>query len=72
MIKTIPFSYGCRRDFSKLMQVPLPDLGEGTKEATVKEWFVKPGDTVKEVSKFSVTFLFKFFMNFVILNFELY
>ena len=41
-----------RREFSKLMEVPLPDLGEGTKEATVKEWFVKPGDKVKEVSNF--------------------
>jgi len=26
----------------------LPDLGEGTKEATVKTWFVKPGDRVEE------------------------
>jgi len=30
------------------MQVNLPDLGEGTKDATVKEWFVKPGDKVSE------------------------
>lgn len=26
----------------------LPDLGEGTKEATVKEWYVKPGSRVQE------------------------
>lgn len=26
----------------------LGDLGEGTKEATIKEWFIKPGQEVKE------------------------
>ena len=29
-----------------LTQVKLPDLGEGTKEATVKEMFVKVGSKV--------------------------
>ena len=36
--------------FGSLVQVALPDLGEGTKEATVKEWYVKPGERVSEVS----------------------
>ena len=43
-----------RRDFAKIVQVPLPDLGEGTKDATVKEWFVKPGDKIQEVSIFCI------------------
>ena len=38
------------RQFGRIVKVPLPDLGEGTKEATVKEWYVKPGDKVAEVS----------------------
>jgi len=37
------------RDFSKkLVAVKLPDLGEGTKEATIKEWYVQPGSRVEE------------------------
>lgn len=38
------------RSFSKIVKVKLPDLGEGTKEATVKEWYISPGDRVEEVS----------------------
>ena len=36
------------RFFSPIVEVQLPDLGEGTKEATVKEWYVKPGAMVTE------------------------
>ena len=36
------------RFFSPIVEVQLPDLGEGTKEATVKEWYVKPGAAVSE------------------------
>ena len=31
-----------------IQKVYLPDLGEGTKEATVKEMFVKPGQSIEE------------------------
>jgi pyruvate/2-oxoglutarate dehydrogenase complex dihydrolipoamide acyltransferase (E2) component len=36
------------RDFGSIVKVQLPDLGEGTKEATVKEWYVQPGTKVEE------------------------
>jgi 2-oxoisovalerate dehydrogenase E2 component (dihydrolipoyl transacylase) len=36
------------RTFGKIVSVALPDLGEGTKEATIKEWYVQPGSRVEE------------------------
>jgi len=43
------------RLFGKIVRINLPDLGEGTKEATIKEWFVKEGQSIKEVSNIVVT-----------------
>ena len=37
------------RLFGQIVQIKLPDLGEGTREATIKEWLVKEGQTIKEV-----------------------
>ena len=43
------------RFFGKIVRINLPDLGEGTKEATIKEWFLKEGQNIKEVSILVVT-----------------
>lgn len=32
----------------EILQFTLSDIGEGIKEVTVKEWFIKPGDTVAQ------------------------
>jgi len=36
-------------NFSKIIQLKLGDLGEGTKEATIKQWFKQEGETIEEV-----------------------
>jgi len=34
---------------NKIERILLGDLGEGTKDATIKTWYKKVGDSVKEV-----------------------
>jgi 2-oxoisovalerate dehydrogenase E2 component (dihydrolipoyl transacylase) len=36
------------RYFGQIINIKLPDLGEGTKEATIKEWFVHKGSVIEE------------------------
>jgi hypothetical protein len=43
LIKNNYFSFG------KIVSINLPDLGEGTKEATIKKWFKKEGEKIEEV-----------------------
>ena len=40
------------RWFGQMVKIQLPDLGEGTKEATIKEVLVKVGQRVEEVNRF--------------------
>ena len=37
------------RLFGSVIKIKLADLGEGTKGATIKEFFVKEGSLIKEV-----------------------
>ena len=37
------------RLFGSIIKIKLADLGEGTKGATIKEFFVKEGSLIKEV-----------------------
>ena len=46
-----PFYYLTNKQFGRLVPVTLSDLGEGTKEAEIKKWHLKVGDTVDEEDK---------------------
>lgn len=48
------------RYFGQIIQIKMPDLGEGTKEATIKEWFVKEGTLIKEVQLIESIFILYF------------
>lgn len=36
-------------NFAKIIHLNLGDLGEGTKEATIKQWYKKEGESIEEV-----------------------
>lgn len=46
-------------NFAKIIYMNLNDLGEGTKEATIKQWYKKEGDLIEEV-KFKPSKMFQF------------
>ena len=37
------------RYFGQVIKIKLGDIGEGTKEAKVKKWYVQEGQRIKEV-----------------------
>lgn len=43
-----------RFNFAKIIPLKLGDLGEGTKEATVRQWYKGEGDIVHEVIFFKL------------------
>ena len=44
------------RYFGHIINIKLPDLGEGTKEATIKEWFVEKGQEIDEFEEICEVF----------------
>jgi hypothetical protein len=46
--RLIKFNYF---NFGKIVHLKLGDLGEGTKEATIRTWYKKQGDLIEEVNK---------------------
>jgi 2-oxoisovalerate dehydrogenase E2 component (dihydrolipoyl transacylase) len=46
--KPMLYNTNMLRYFGSIINVKLPDLGEGTKEATLKEWFVTKGQQINE------------------------
>ena len=51
-------------NFAKIIYLNLNDLGEGTKEATIKQWYKKEGDLIEEV-KFKLSKMFQFVIMFI-------
>ena len=45
------------RNFGQLIRIKLGDIGEGTKEAKLKQWHVKEGQRIKEVNIINISVL---------------
>lgn len=59
------------RMFGTMIPIKLPDLGEGTKDATIKEWFVKEGQHIKEVTDFPKVLSMMIFVKSLLINLSL-